>query len=162
MSDDFPRIRNRLAEVTFDEKTIPRGDTQRDHERAAAAFDLIDDNHFAVPGRDDGPYNLHIAGSELRLSFDVRAASGAPVLEFSVSMTPFRPLIKDYFQICESYFSAIRGAGAREIAEIDRARTALHNEGAALLVQRLADKAEIDEATARRLFTLVSVLLWRP
>jgi uncharacterized protein (UPF0262 family) len=162
MSDEVPRIRNRLAEVTFDETSIPRGQSDRDHERAAAAFDLIDDNRFGVPGRDDGPYSLRLAGSESRLTFEVRTAAGAPVLEFAVSMTPFRPMFKDYFQICESYFSAIRGAGAREIADIDRARTALHNEGAALIAARLADKVEIDEATARRLFTLISVLYWRP
>jgi uncharacterized protein (UPF0262 family) len=45
---------------------------------------------------------------------------------------------------------------------MDRTRTALHNEGATLLAARLADKVEIDEATARRLFTLVSALHWHP
>jgi uncharacterized protein (UPF0262 family) len=34
----------------------------------------------------------------------------------------------------------------------------LHNEGSALLIERLADKVEIDLDTARRLFTLICVL----
>lgn len=162
MNDGVERSRNRLADVTFDEKTIPRGHTDRDHERAAAAFDLVEDSRFAVRGRDDGPYSLRLARTESRLTFEVRDNSGAPVAELAVSMTPFRPLLKEYFQICESYVSAIRGGGARQIADIDRARSTLHNEGAELLAQRFAEKAEIDKATARRLFTLVSAIYWRP
>ncbi len=76
-------------------------------------------------------------------------------------MTPFRPLLKDYFLVCETYYSAIRTASPREIEAIDRERTALHNEGADLLASRLADKVEIDSGTARRLFTLVSALHWK-
>ena len=162
MSGAAADSRNRLAEVTFDEKTIPHGHGDRDHERDAAVFDLVEDNRFAVPGRDAGPYRLRIARSESRLLFDLRDAAGAPAIEFVVSMTPFQSLLKDYFRACETYFSAIRGAGARQIADLDHARTALHNEGAALLAQRLADKVEIDQATARRLFTLISALYWRP
>jgi protein-tyrosine-phosphatase len=37
-------------------------------------------------------------------------------------------------------------------------RRAVHNEGAELLVQRLDGKVEIDQSTARRLFTLIYVL----
>jgi uncharacterized protein (UPF0262 family) len=37
-------------------------------------------------------------------------------------------------------------------------RRGLHNEGAALMQERLAGKAEIDFPTARRLFTLVCAL----
>jgi uncharacterized protein (UPF0262 family) len=154
--------RNRLAEVKFDEKSIPRGFSDRDHECAAAVFDLIEDNRFGVRDRNDGPYSLRIAQVESRLTFEVRTVAGAPVVVFAVSMTPFRPLLKDYFNICENYYSAIRSAGPRQIEEIDRARTATHNEGAGLLAARLADKVEIDEATARRLFTLVSALHWHP
>ena len=37
-------------------------------------------------------------------------------------------------------------------------RRAIHNDGAELLRQRLADKVAIDNDTARRLFTLICVL----
>ena len=37
-------------------------------------------------------------------------------------------------------------------------RRGLHDEGAELLRERLADKIEIDFTTARRLFTLICVL----
>ena len=37
-------------------------------------------------------------------------------------------------------------------------RRGLHNEGSALLTQRLKGKVNLDFETARRLFTLISVL----
>jgi uncharacterized protein (UPF0262 family) len=161
MSRTASRSRNRLKEVLLDEATIPRGVADRDHERAVAIFYLVEDNSFGVQGRDDGPYSLTIAQSESRLTFDVRSKTGERVVEFAVSMTPFRPLLKDYFLVCETYYSAIRTASPRQIEAIDRERSALHNEGASLIAARIADKVEIDEATARRLFTLISALHWK-
>jgi uncharacterized protein (UPF0262 family) len=43
---------------------------------------------------------------------------------------------------------------------IDMARRGIHNEGARVLQERLEGKAEVDTATARRLFTLICVLHW--
>ena len=40
-------------------------------------------------------------------------------------------------------------------------RRGLHNEGAEMLRERLKGKAEMDFATARRLFTLLCALRWR-
>ena len=153
--------KTRLYEVLLDEATLPRLATDQDHERTVAIFDLVEENSFAVRERDDGPYSLTVAQLEAKLNFVVRTQGGEVAAEFAVSMTPFRPLLKDYFLVCETYYSAIRTASPREIEAIDRERTALHNEGAELLATRFADKVEIDKGTARRLFTLVSALHWR-
>ena len=162
MSGTPEKNRNRLAEILLDEATIPRGvSSDLDHERAVAIFDLVEENSFAVPGCDDGPYAMTVSQEESKLTFDVRAAGGELALSIVVSMTPFRPLLKDYFLVCETYYSAIRTASARQIEAIDRERTTLHNEGADLLAQRLAEKVVIDQGTARRLFTLVSALRWK-
>jgi uncharacterized protein (UPF0262 family) len=155
------KSRNRLAEVILDEATIPRGATDVDHERAVAIFDLIEENTFGVPDRDDGPYVLKISQEESKLTFDVRAATGETAATVVVSMTPFRPLLKDYFLVCETYYSAIRTASPRQIEAIDSERTKLHNEGAELMAQRLAGTVDIDQGTARRLFALISALRWR-
>ena len=153
--------KTRLYEVLLDEATLPRLATDQDHERAVAIFDLVEENSFALPGRDDGPYSLTVAQLEAKLSFEVRTEAGVTVAEFTVSMTPFRPLLKDYFLVCETYYSAIRTATPREIEAIDRERTGLHNEGAELLAARLAEKVEIDKGTARRMFALISALHWK-
>ena len=153
--------RARLFEVLLDEATLPRVSSDADHERAVAIFDLVEENVFTVVGRDDGPYSLTIAQQEGRLAFSARNAAGEAVAEFFVSMTPFRPLLKDYFMVCETYYAAIRTASPRQIEAIDRERTKLHNEGADLMSSRISDKVAIDSITARRLFTLISALHWK-
>lgn len=161
MSPKAERSRDRLSEVVLDEATIPRGVIDLDHERVVAIFDLVEENSFAVPGRDDGPYVLTVSQEESKLTFDVKTSGGDRAVSIVVSMTPFRPLLKDYFLVCDTYYSAIRTASPRQIEAIDRQRTALHNEGAELMAQRLLEKVTIDQGTARRLFTLISTLRWK-
>ncbi len=153
--------RDRLSEVFLDEDTIPRGAIDADHERAVAIFDLVEENSFAIPGRDDGPYTMTISQEESKFSFDIRTSDGEQALSIVVSMTPFRSLLKDYFLVCETYYSAIRTASPRQIEAIDRERTKMHNDGANLVAQRLGEKVTIDQGTARRLFTLISTLRWK-
>jgi len=161
MSAKPAKSRNRLAEVVLDEATIPRSSADVDHERTVAIFDLIEENSFGVPGRDDGPYVLKISQEESKLTFEVQTANDETAATIVVSMTPFRPLLKDYFLVCETYYSAIRTSSPRQIEAIDRERTKLHNEGAELMAQRLTGTIDIDPGTARRLFALVSALRWR-
>ena len=61
MSRDGPNARNRLVFVNLDEASISRGGADQEHERQIAIYDLIDENSFALPGRDAGPYGLKIA-----------------------------------------------------------------------------------------------------
>ena len=81
-----------------------------------------------------------------------------PLSEVPVGLSAFRRIVKDYFTVCESYFEAIRHAPASRIEALDMGRRGLHNEGAVLLQESLEGKIEIDEETARRLFTLICVL----
>src|SRR6202040_1787106 len=78
-----------------------------------------------------------------------------------LSLSPFRRLVKDYFLICESYYQAIRTATPSQIEAIDMGRRGLHNEGSELLMERLKHKIALDFDTARRLFTLITVLHWK-
>ena len=132
-----------------------------EHERAIAIYDLIEENSFAPLGHDGGPYCLALQVVENRLVFDIRTESGDPVIAHYLSLSPFRRLVKDYFLVCESYYQAIRTATPSQIEAIDMGRRALHNEGSELLQQRLKDKVAVDFDTARRLFTLLTVLHWK-
>jgi len=78
-----------------------------------------------------------------------------------LSLTPFRTIVKEYYQICESYYEAIKSASPSQIEAIDMARRGLHNDGSETLQERLKGKIIIDFDTARRLFTLICVLHWR-
>ncbi|HUZ90976.1 MAG TPA: UPF0262 family protein [Methylocella sp.] len=161
MSRNDPNERNRLVSVRLDEASISRGAADQEHERQIAIYDLIDENSFALPGRDAGPYGLKIALQDAKLVLEVTDESGSPLVMHILSLTPFRGLLKDYFMICESYYSAIRTAMPTQIEAIDMGRRAIHNEAAELLLERLKGKIECDRDTARRLFTLVVALHWK-
>ncbi len=150
--------RGRLIEVTLDEDTIGRSTSDVEHERAIAIYDLLEGNAFQPIGHDSGPYRLNIAVVEKRLVLTISPADGTPGITHILSMTPFRKIIKDYFFVCESYYAAIRKSSPSQIEAIDMGRRGLHNEGATVLKERLADKIEIDFDTARRLFTLICAL----
>ena len=95
------------------------------------------------------------------VSFEVRREDGTPVVAHLLSLTPFRRIVKDYFMICDSYYQAIRTATPDKIEAIDMGRRGIHDEGSRTLQERLAGKVRIDFETARRLFTLISVLHWK-
>ena len=147
--------------MSLDEASINRGAADQEHERQIAIYDLIDENSFALPGRDAGPYGLKIALQDAKLVLEITDENGAPVVAHILSLTPFRGLLKDYFMICESYYAAIRTAMPSQIEAIDMGRRAIHNEAAELLLERLKGKIECDHDTARRIFTLVVALHWK-
>lgn len=154
--------RQRLVEVTLDEDSIGRGNTDIEHERAVAIYDLLEENRFAPIGHDGGPYTLALSIQSKQLVLEiVEAEAGERVVTHVLSLTPFRRIVRDYFLICESYFEMIRTASPSRIEAVDMGRRGLHNEGSQLLIARLAGKVEIDFDTARRLFTLICVLHWK-
>jgi uncharacterized protein (UPF0262 family) len=150
--------KHRLIHVQLDEKTFVRRKPEVEHERAIAIYDLLEDNYFRPVGDDGGPYALHISLVDNRLVFDIRSEAGDPLSEVALPLAQFRGIVKDYFIVCESYYGAIKHATPSQIEAIDLGRRGLHNEGSALLRERLAEKVEIDLKTARRLFTLICVL----
>ncbi|WP_128254272.1 UPF0262 family protein [Falsirhodobacter deserti] len=137
----------RLVNITIDAE--PGGDCR------AAMDDLAQENNFALLDL-EGPYDLHLAMREGRVVFAV-SASGA-MREFHLSLGPFRQVVKDYFQICDSLIEAKNRLPADRIEAIDMARRGIHNEGARIVQERLAGKAQVDLETARRLFTLICAM----
>jgi len=148
----------RLVDVRLDEKTLVRRKPEVEHERAIAIYDLLEENYFCPSGDLTGPFRLVIRLEENRLLLTIGDQGGAELTEVVLPMTPFRTIIKDYFLICESYYSAITRSSPSQIEAIDMGRRGLHNEGSALLRERLDGKIDIDHETARRLFTLVCIL----
>lgn len=148
----------RLIDVVLDEETLARRTAEVEHERAVAVFDLLEENLFELVDGYKGPYRLRIGIRENRLQFDVRDSADEALILVQLSLSPFRSLIRDYFTICESYYEAIKTASPSRIEAIDIGRRSLHDDGAALLRERLALRIRVDPDTARRLFTLICVL----
>ena len=148
----------RIAQITLDEKTIIRRSPDIEHERRIAIYDLLEANSFQPAGAFDGPYHVLLGMEENRLALDIRDKNDQPLTRILVPLTPFRRIIRDYFTVCESYFQAIKSASPSKIEAIDMGRRGLHNDGSDLLRERLEGKIDIDNETARRLFTLVCIL----
>ena len=153
--------RNRLIAIEFDSGMAVALTPDADHERRVAIYDLLEENRFTLLNHDGGPYRLTLASEAGRLVLDIADQTQSRVVMIGLALSPLRRLIKDYFMICDSYHRAIRQATPSQIETIDMARRGLHNQGADLLAERLAGKVELDSKTARRLFTLISVLFWR-
>lgn len=154
---------SRIIAITLADEGLPVPTPEIEQERKVAMFDLLEDNSFALPERADrevppGPYRLGLSIRERRLVFDITTEADDPAGEFHLSLGPFRQVVKDYFQICESYFDAVKSLPPSQIETIDMARRGIHNEGARVLQERLEGKAIVDTDTARRLFTLICVL----
>ncbi len=149
-----------LIHIEIDDANLPTPTPEIEQERKVAVFDLLEDNSFALPRdeADAGPYKLNLSIKERRLVFDIADEGDDKAAEFHLSLGPFRQVVKDYFQICESYFDAVKKLPPSQIEAIDMARRGIHNEGARVLQERLDGKADVDIDTARRLFTLICVL----
>jgi uncharacterized protein (UPF0262 family) len=148
----------RIVDIRLDAASIVRWNREIEHERQVAVFDLLERNSFELVDGFAGPYRVALSLREANLIFTVNDETDGERCEITLSMRPFRRLIKDYFLICESYFQAIRNATPSRIEAIDMGRRGLHNEGAEKLADVLADRIKVDAETSRRLFTLVCVL----
>lgn len=148
---------NKIAAITLDEKSVVRRSPEIESERNAAIADLLHENSFAPASGQAGPFALHLAIEENRLLVDITGADQSRET-VQIGLGPFRRIVKDYFVVCESYYDAVRRQNLAQVEAIDAGRRALHNEGSALLIDRLADKAAVDHDTGRRLFTLICVL----
>lgn len=159
------RAMSKLVAIKIDDRGLTAPTPEIEQERKVAIFDLLEDNSFTLPERDDrdvpkGPFKLLLCIKERRLVFDLSNEADVTQAEFHLSLGPFRQVVKDYFQICESYFDAVKQMAPGQIEAIDMARRGIHNEGARVLQERLEGKADVDLDTARRLFTLICVLHW--
>ncbi|KAF0675642.1 UPF0262 family protein [Profundibacterium mesophilum] len=149
-----------IRRIAIDDAGLPPPTPAIEQERRVAIFDLLEENSFALvehPASPEG-YALTLAIRERRLVLEIAELDGAEVAAFHLSLGPFRQVVKDYFQICESYFDAVKRLPPSQIETIDMARRGIHTEGARVLAERLEGKARIDLDTARRLFTLICVL----
>ena len=146
-----------ISHIELNDKHSPPATSEIEKERKVALYDLLEENKFEIPAV-SGPYHLILSIKEKRLVFEVSKEDRSPVIEFHLSLSPFRQVVKDYWAICESYYDAVKNLPPGKIETIDMARRGIHDEGARILLERLDGKAIINNDTSRRLFTLICVL----
>lgn len=75
------------------------------------------------------PFQLSIGIADNRLVFDISDEAAVPLGKIILALSPFRKIVKDYFEICDSYYQAIKRSSPSQIETIDMARRGIHNEG---------------------------------
>lgn len=155
----FDEATDKIVALDMDERSIIRRSVEVEHERKVAMYDLLDMNRFRPVGDFTGPYRVRLSIEDgKRILFKIDNEAHEELTTVTLPLSPFRRIVRDYFQICESYYDAIKKLSPAQIETIDMARRGLHNEGADVLVETLQDKIAVDKMTSRRLFTLVCVL----
>lgn len=165
MKDDSYMMRasavKTLQSITLDEKTVIKRSDIIETEKTVALNDLMHDHHFVVRDYTQAQadeLHLSLCVRENKLVFSITSPQTQAFRnEYSISLPPFRRVVKDYFLVCENYYEALR-TNLAMVEAIDMGRRAIHNEGAELVTQYTQDFLELDHATARRLFTLICIL----
>ncbi len=150
----------KICHIEINQDGLPTPTPEIEQERKVAIFDLLEANSFQLdhPEAPSGPYRLGLGFKDRKLIFDITTQTHAQAGQIMLALGPFRQVVKDYFQICESYFEAVKNLPPSKIEAIDMARRGIHNEGARILQERMQGKVTLDTDTARRLFTLICVL----
>ncbi len=147
-----------IEKIELEERGGIRRSPAVEQTRAAAIRDLLSENTFRPHDGASGPYHVKLNMGEGRFTLNVRDQDKKELPAISLPLFPFRQIVKDYFLICESYQAAYAHGDSHRLEAVDMARRGLHNEGAALLAERLEHFAATDLETARRLFTLLCVM----
>jgi uncharacterized protein (UPF0262 family) len=148
----------RLTRIVLEAESLHRLSPSQAADITQAVTDLQTANQFAPTGHPQLQSIVHLSVQDGRLVFDIRDAEDKPVVAVLLAMGPFKMLVKDYQMLLDSYASAVAEGREAKIQAIDMGRRGLHNEGAALMQERLDGKVVIDFETGRRLFTLVCAL----
>lgn len=150
-----------ITQIILDPNTLIMRNEQIAHEKDRAINDILEQNHFSLKHNPSGPYHINFIGGGGQLRLDVQNQESKSLQELTLFLSPFRTLIRDYHLICDNYVKALESANPSRVEAIDMGRRGVHNEGSELLIEQLNNDIECDFETARRIFTLISVLHMR-
>ena len=155
--------KNHIIQIYLEEAGLPIPTPEIQHERNLAIYDILQKNEFTLNVKlgtklPKGPYVLRLAVKNSLLVLLIEDQVPTDTYELHLSLTPLRPIIKDYFEICKSYFNAVKRLPPSQIETIDMGRRGIHLEGSKALIDRLNGKVTTDVQTSKRLFTLICAL----
>lgn len=150
----------RISAIALDSRIRARLSAEHISECDIAIRDLLTENMFRPVGSPGGPYQLSFNLEDGHLVLQLFLEDNSPHGTAILSATPYRRRVAEYVRLCDALAAAHGEARLPDqIEAIDMARRAVHNAGADLLTERLSGKVEMDTATARGLFTLISEIL---
>ena len=148
-----------IVEAEVDKINLITWNQEIEQERKSAVFDLLNNGRFKLYNKNEtGPYKINIKILEWKLLLRVIDFFDDSITDLKISISGIRRIIRDYQIVCDNYVEAIKTAPLKKIEAIDIGRRTIHDEGAGMLLEAFKEKVELDMDTARRLFTLVSII----
>ena len=148
-----------IVEAEVDKINLITWNQEIEQERKSAVFDLLNNGKFKLYNKNEtGPYKINIKLLEWKLLLRVIDIFDDSITDLKISISNVRRIIRDYQIVCDNYVEAIKTAPLKKIEAIDIGRRTIHDEGAGILLEAFKEKVELDMDTARRLFTLVSII----
>ena len=147
-----------ISEAEVDERNIITWNHELEQERKSAVFDLTNNCYFKLSKINSGPYKIKIKFEEWKLYLLITDLFDNKEYEKKFLVSNIRRIIRDYQIVCDNYVEAIKTAPLKKIEAIDVGRRSIHDEGSSILQEILKSDIDISSDTARRLFTLISIL----
>ena len=148
-----------IVEAEVDKINLITWNQEIEQERKSAVFDLLNNGKFKLYNKNEtGPYKINIKILEWKLLLRVIDFFDDSITDLKISISGIRRIIRDYQIVCDNYVEAIKTAPLKKIEAIDIGRRTIHDEGAGMMLEAFKEKVELDMDTARRLFTLVSII----
>ena len=148
-----------IVKAEVDKTNLITWNQEIEQERKSAVFDLLNNGKFKLYNKNEtGPYKINIKLLEWKLLLKVTDFFDGSITDLKISISSVRRVIRDYQIVCDNYVEAIKTAPLKKIEAIDIGRRTIHDEGAGILLEAFKEKVELDMDTARRLFTLVSII----
>jgi uncharacterized protein (UPF0262 family) len=148
-----------IVEAEVDKINLITWNQEIEQERKSAVFDLLNNGKFKLYNKNEtGPYKINIKLLEWKLLLKVIDFFDDSITDLKISISSVRRIIRDYQIVCDNYVEAIKTAPLKKIEAIDIGRRTIHDEGAGILLESFKEKVELDMDTARRLFTLISII----
>ena len=147
-----------IVEAEVDKRNIITWNHELEQERKSAVFDLTNNCYFKLSKSSSGPYKIKIRFEEWKLYLHITDLLDNKKYEKKFLVSNIRRIIRDYQIVCENYVEAIKTAPLKKIEAIDVGRRSIHDEGSLILQEILKPDIDISADTARRLFTLISIL----
>ncbi len=147
-----------IVEAKVDDINKITWNQELEQERKSAVFDLLNNGYFKLLKDKTGPYKINIKLLEWKLFLSIYDFYDSKTIDIKVSVSGIRRIIRDYQIVCENYVEAIKTAPLKKIEAIDVGRRTIHDEGAETIKNLFNNDLELDMDTARRLFTLISII----
>ena len=148
-----------IVEAEVDKINLITWNQEIEQERKSAVFDLLNNGKFKLYNKNEtGPYKINIKLLEWKLLLRVIDFFDDTITDLKISISSVRRIIRDYQIVCDNYVEAIKTAPLKKIEAIDIGRRTIHDEGAGMILEAFKEKVELDMDTARRVFTLVSII----